>query len=74
MKSENSSTNKSRGEVFLVHTMKEYKGRRGTAPLILNLVLHGGEWLISRPDRFTPGKAPPYPLNRRLAGRQSRSG
>ena len=28
---------KGKGEVFLLHFMKEYKGTRGTAPLILNL-------------------------------------
>ena len=26
--------------------MKAYRGRRGTAPLILNLTVVGGEWLI----------------------------
>jgi len=32
------------------------------------------EWLTSLPDRFTPGKEPWYPLNRRLGGPQRRSG
>jgi hypothetical protein len=38
----------------LVNAMKAYRGRRGVAPLILNLSLDGGEWLISRPIRSTP--------------------
>jgi hypothetical protein len=36
--------------------------------------LVGGEWLASRPGRFTPGGKPPYPLDRRLVGPQSHSG
>ena len=32
----------------------------------LTLVLHGGEWLASRPGRFTPGKSPWNPLYWRL--------
>jgi hypothetical protein len=37
--------------------------------------LVGGECSSSRPSRFTPGgKGPQYPLDRRLGGRQSRSG
>ena len=37
-------------------------------------MLDGGEWITSRPGRFTPGNEPKYPFNRRLGGRQSRSG
>jgi hypothetical protein len=58
-------------KVVLVHAMKAYRGSRGIAPLILN---PAGEWSISRPGRFTPGKEPLYPFNRRLRGPQSRSG
>ena len=43
-----------------------------TYPLILNL--NGGQWLPSHPDRVSPGKEPRYPLNKRLAGFQSRFG
>jgi hypothetical protein len=35
--------------------MKAYRRSRGTAPLILNSALHGGERLNSRSERFTPG-------------------
>jgi hypothetical protein len=31
------SKDKVKGKVVLVHPMKEYRGSRGTAPLILNL-------------------------------------
>jgi hypothetical protein len=34
----------------------------------LTSALDGGEWLTSRSGRFTPGKEPRYPVNRRLAG------
>jgi hypothetical protein len=34
--------------------------------------LDGGQWLTSRPGRFTPGKGHRYPFNRRLGGPQSR--
>jgi hypothetical protein len=41
----------------------------------LTSALDGSEWLTSRPGRFIPhGKSPWYPLDRRLAGPQSRSG
>jgi hypothetical protein len=43
-------------------------------PLLLTPALDGGEWLASRFCRFTPGKELRYPLDRRLAGPQSRSG
>jgi len=32
------------------------------------------EWSASRPGRFTPGKEPRYPFNRRLGGPHSLSG
>jgi hypothetical protein len=34
--------------------------------LFLTLALYENEWLASRPGRFTAGKVPRYPLNRRL--------
>jgi hypothetical protein len=40
----------------------------------LTSALVGGEWSVSRPFRFTPGKEPRYPFYRRLGGPQSRSG
>jgi hypothetical protein len=42
-----------KGTSVPVHAMKAYRGRRGIAPLFLNL-------------SFTPKKEPPHPLNRRL--------
>jgi hypothetical protein len=46
----------------------------GIAPPFLTLALDGDEWSASRLGRFTPGKNPGYPLNRRLNGPQSRCG
>jgi hypothetical protein len=41
----------------------------------LTSALNGGEWLASRSGRLIPqGKSPPYPLDRRQGGAQSRSG
>jgi hypothetical protein len=40
----------------------------------LTSALDGGEWSASRSGRFTQGKSPRYPLDRRLGGPQSRSG
>jgi hypothetical protein len=65
---------KSKGKLLPVHTMKIYSGCRGIAPLILNL---GTRWrwvvnLAIRPLYLL--EKPPYPLNRRLAGLQCRSG
>ena len=34
--------------------MKPHRGRRGTAPLILNLGTDGGQWSTSRLGRSTP--------------------
>ena len=46
------------------------EGCTGISPLILNV---GGEWLTSRPGRFTHGDVSPYPLNRGLGEPQSQS-
>jgi len=62
------------GKVVPVHAMKAYRGRRGIALLILNLLLDGDEWLTSHLGHFTPRKEPQYPLNIRLGGTWSRSG
>jgi hypothetical protein len=37
-------------------------------------VVVGSEWLTSWPGRFTPGKEPPHPLNRKLSGPQRQFG
>jgi hypothetical protein len=39
----------------------------------LTSALDRGEWSTLRPGRFTPGKDPRYPLNRRLGSPQSKS-
>ena len=49
-------------------------GNRGIAPLILISELDGGKWSTVSPERFTREKEHRYPLNRRLCGRQIRSG
>jgi len=45
------------GEVFPVHAMREMRGRRGTAPVILN---GGGKWIcvvnITPPVALIPEK------------------
>jgi hypothetical protein len=41
--------------------------------IALLVLIHGGEWLISYPDCFTPGKESQYPLNRMLGGPQRQS-
>jgi len=38
----------------------------------ITLGIVAGMWLTYRPDSFTSGKEPPYPLNRSLGGRDSR--
>jgi hypothetical protein len=48
------SFNKQTSKVVPVHTMKPYTGRRGIAPLILNLGTGGGQWSTSRLGRSTP--------------------
>jgi len=47
-------------------------GRQILLHSFLNTTPDGGEWLASRPGRFTPDKERRYPLNRRLGGPQSR--
>jgi hypothetical protein len=49
---------KVRVKVVQVHAVKELRGSRGIAPLILNLVAGRGEWLTSRLSSFTPGTEP----------------
>jgi len=44
-------------KVAPVHHMKAYGGRRGRAPLILNLDSRG-EWSTPLPGHFTLGKSP----------------
>jgi hypothetical protein len=43
-------------------------GIRDIAPLIIDLGTDEGEWLTSLPGRFTAGKKPHYPLNKRIGG------
>jgi hypothetical protein len=45
---------KDNGKVVPVHAMQAYRGRRGIAPLILNLSVDGVEWLSSHLGYFTP--------------------
>jgi hypothetical protein len=40
-------------KVVHMHTMKALMGSGGVAPLILNLVISGGEWSASGPLRLT---------------------
>jgi hypothetical protein len=54
--------------------MKKYGGVDVQIHVFLTSALVGGEWSDSRPGRFTPGKSPRYPLDRRLGGPQNRSG
>jgi hypothetical protein len=42
--------------------MKAYRGRRGIAPLILNLSLDGGKWLSSHLGYFTPQERTMVPI------------
>jgi hypothetical protein len=60
-------------EVVFVHAMKLLKGRRGTAPFILNI---GTGWIPSSADvrGRIPWKALVCPLNRRLGGPHRLSG
>jgi len=37
------------------HAMKAYWGSGGKTTHFITSVLDGGEWLASRPGRFTPG-------------------
>lgn len=53
---------------------RKLRGRsRRTAQLILN-VRAGGEWSMSCPSRFTPGRDTRHPLYSRLSGTQGRFG
>jgi hypothetical protein len=49
-------------------------GSGGIALRYLTSALDGGEWSASCPGRFTLGKFPRYPLDRRLGGPKSRPG
>jgi hypothetical protein len=53
--------------------MKAYDGVHVYIHIFLTSALVGGEWSASRPGRFTPGKEPQYPSDRRLGEPQSRS-
>ena len=55
-------THKSKGTVFPVHGNSILRS-------FLTFALDGGQWFTPCPGRFTPGKEPPCPLNRRLGGR-----
>jgi hypothetical protein len=52
--------------------MKTYEGVGVQTHVFLTSALVGDEWSASRLGRFTPGKEPRYPLDRRLSG--SRTG
>jgi hypothetical protein len=56
--------------------MKEYGGVDVEIHIFLTSAPDGGEWSASRSNRFTAGESPPppYQLDRRLGGPQSRSG
>ena len=61
-------------ESLAVNALRAYKGNRGIGQFIfLTSAVDGGEWLTSRPGRFTPGRDPRYPLKTRLGGPQRRS-
>jgi hypothetical protein len=54
--------------------MKAYCGMDIQLHTFLTSALDGGEWSVSRPDRFTKGNNRRYPLDRRLGGPQSQAG
>jgi hypothetical protein len=54
--------------------MKAYWGVEVYLNEFLTSALDGGEWTASRPDHFTSMERTRYPLDRRLGGRQNRSG
>jgi hypothetical protein len=57
---------------FSLSTPRRHKGRvQVWIHSFLTLVLDGGEWLTSRPGRFTLGEERRHPLNTRLAGPRS---
>lgn len=45
-----------KGKISPIDALKAYRGSRSITPRVLKLALDGGEWLSSRPGRFTPGK------------------
>jgi hypothetical protein len=53
------------------HAMKTLGEWRYSSTHTFTSALDGGEWLASHLGRFTPGKDPRYPLDRRLCGPQS---
>jgi hypothetical protein len=58
-------------KVFPVHAMKTYRGRRGTAPLVLNIGTRW-RWVVNfMPRPHYPCKEPRYPLKGRRAGHQT---
>jgi hypothetical protein len=54
--------------------MKASEGMDVLIHIFLTSALVGGEWSSTPLPLYTRGKAPRYPLDRRLAGPQSRSG
>jgi hypothetical protein len=48
--------------------MKAYGRVNVRIYVFLTSALDGGEWSASRPGRFTPGKSPRYPLDKKLDG------
>jgi hypothetical protein len=54
--------------------MKAYGGVGVSIHTFLTSALAGGDWSALHPGGFTPGERPPYPLDRRVDGPQSRSG
>ena len=51
-----------------VDDIKAYRVAEVQLHTLLTAVLDEGEWSASRPDHFSPGGEPPYPLNRRPIG------
>jgi hypothetical protein len=54
--------------------MKEYGGVDVEIHIFLTSALIGGEWSVSHPGRFTPGKDYPVQLYGKLVGPQSLCG
>jgi hypothetical protein len=51
------------------YAMKTYGRVIVYTHVFFSSALVGGEWLVPRPGRFTPGeRVPGYPLDRRLGG------
>ena len=51
-------------KVVSVHVTKEYGAIEVQPPSFFASALDGDDWSVSRPGRFTLGKAPRYPLSR----------